>query len=111
MTYMPNMALAGYRPAPQTSIGITEADYFELLPPLSQAETQMNMTYLLGSIYHTQLGEYGDRYFTDIRVVELLRKFQDRLRKIELEINARNETRFTHYDVLLPSRIPQSINI
>jgi arachidonate 15-lipoxygenase len=114
MTYMPNMALAGYHPAPQTIRGMTEDDYFELLPPLSQAETQMNMTYLLGSIYHTQLGEYGDEYFAvsaDSPVVKLLKKFQDRLREIELEINARNEIRSTHYDVLLPSRIPQSINI
>jgi arachidonate 15-lipoxygenase len=111
MTYMPNMALAGYRPAPQTNVGMTENDYFELLPPLSQAETQMNMTYLLGSIYHTQLGEYGDEYFADSPVAKLLEKFQERLREIELKINARNEIRSTHYDVLLPSRIPQSINI
>jgi arachidonate 15-lipoxygenase len=111
MTYMPNMPLAGYRPAPQTTRGITEADYFELLPPLSQSETQMNMTYVLGSIYYTQLGHYGDRYFTDSRVAKLLDNFQERLQEIELEIEARNEIRITHYDVLLPSKIPQSINI
>ncbi len=111
MTYMPNMPLAGYCAAPQTTLGITEIDYFELLPPLSQAETQMNMTYLLGSIYYTELGKYGDEYFTDVRVEKALKKFQNRLREIELEINARNEVRSTYYDVLLPSRIPQSINI
>ncbi len=111
ITYMPNMPLAGYREAPKTSIQINEADYFALLPSLSQAETQMNMTYLLGSIYYTQLGNYGDSYFADSRVVKLLQEFQEKLCTIELKINARNEVRSTHYNVLLPSKIPQSINI
>ncbi|MBA2748341.1 MAG: lipoxygenase [Tatlockia sp.] len=110
LTYMPNMPLAGYRKAPETNIQ-NEADYFALLPSLSQAETQMNMTYVLGSVYYTQLGDYGDSYFTDSRVVKLLQEFQEKLRTIELEINARNEVRFTHYTTLLPSKIPQSINI
>lgn len=111
MTYMPNMPLAGYRAAPKTTVGISETDYLDLLPPLSQAETQMNMTYLLGSLYYTKLGHYGDSYFTDSRVADILKAFQEKLRAIELEINARNEVRSTHYDFLLPSKIPQSINI
>jgi arachidonate 15-lipoxygenase len=111
MTYMPNLPLAGYRAAPQTNEVITKDDYFELLPPLSQAETQLNMTYLLGSIYYTKLGEYEAGHFADIRVVPVLKEFQDRLKQIELEIKARNEVRSTYYDVLLPSKIPQSINI
>ncbi len=110
MTYMPNMPLAGYREAPKVT-DMTDEDYFALLPSLSQAETQMNMTYLLGSIYYTQLGNYGESYFTDSSVVKILQDFQESLHKIELEIQARNEVRFTHYDVLLPSKIPQSINI
>ncbi|MBW4641168.1 MAG: hypothetical protein KME05_23725 [Gloeocapsa sp. UFS-A4-WI-NPMV-4B04] len=110
LTYMPNMPLAGYRKAPETNIQ-NEADYFALLPSLSQAETQMNMTYVLGSVYYTQLGDYGNSYFTDSRVVKLLQEFQEKLRTIELEINARNEVRFTHYTTLLPSKIPQSTNI
>ncbi|MGB8701105.1 MAG: lipoxygenase family protein, partial [Thermosynechococcaceae cyanobacterium] len=111
MTYMPNMPLAGYHEAPKTTAGISEADYFALLPSLNQSETQMNMTHLLGSVYYTKLGRYGDSYFTDSRVVNLLKEFQERLATIELEINARNEVRFTHYEALLPSKIPQSINI
>ena len=69
------------------------------------------MTFLLGSIYYTKLGYYGDSYFTEGRVVQLLQTFKQRLDTIELEINARNEVRFIRYDVLLPSKIPQSINI
>jgi arachidonate 15-lipoxygenase len=111
MTYMPNMPLAGYKEAPKTNMGLSEADYFALLPSLTQAETQLNMTYLLGSIYYTKLGDYGDAYFADNRAIESLQEFQEKLLAIELEINTRNEVRSTHYDVLLPSKIPQSINI
>jgi arachidonate 15-lipoxygenase len=111
MTYMPNMPLAGYRAAPKTTDGISAADYLDLLPPLSQAESQMNMTYLLGSVYYTKLGHYGDKYFTDSRVGDILKAFQEKLRTIELEIAARNEVRSIHYDSLLPSKIPQSTNI
>jgi arachidonate 15-lipoxygenase len=111
MTYMPNMPLAGYREAPKTTKGMSEQDYLKLLPPLSQAENQMNMTYLLGSVYYTRLGNYGDSYFSDDRVKDLLKVFHERLLSIELEITARNEARPTEYNVLRPSKIPQSINI
>jgi arachidonate 15-lipoxygenase len=111
MTYMPNMPLAGYREAPKTTVGISEQDYLDLLPPLCQAESQMNMTYLLGSVYHTRLGNYGDSYFSDNRVQDLLKVFHEKLLTIELEITARNEVRPIEYNVLRPSKIPQSINI
>lgn len=111
MTYMPNMPLAGYREAPKTMKGMSEQDYLDLLPPLSQAENQMNMTYLLGSVYYTRLGNYGDSYFSDDRVKDLLKVFHQKLLSIELEITARNEARPTEYNVLRPSKIPQSINI
>jgi arachidonate 15-lipoxygenase len=111
MTYMPNMPLAGYREAPKTTVGISEQDYLDLLPPLCQAESQMNMTYLLGSVYYTRLGNYGDSCFSDNRVKDALKIFHEKLLSIELKINARNESRPTEYNVLLPSKIPQSINI
>ena len=111
MTYMPNMPLAGYREAPKTTVGVSEQDYLDLLPPLCQAESQMNMTYLLGSVYYTRLGNYGNSYFPDDRVKDILKVFHQNLLAIELEITARNEARPTEYNVLRPSKIPQSINI
>jgi arachidonate 15-lipoxygenase len=50
------------------------------------------------SVYYTRLGDYH------------LAKFQQELIKIEEEIKERNKTR-TPYEFLLPSKIPQSINI
>jgi arachidonate 15-lipoxygenase len=109
MTYGPNMPLAGYRPAP--AVGASLQDYLDLLPSLDQTETQMNMTYLLGSVYYTRLGEYGDTYFTDPQVKAPLLQFQTRLKQIGIVIDTRNATRPTFYDFLHPAKIPQSVNI
>jgi arachidonate 15-lipoxygenase len=61
-------------------------------------------------VYYTRLGDYGDDYFTDPIIQNHLADFQQELLKIENEINERNKTR-TPYEFLLPSKIPQSINI
>ena len=110
MSYAPAMPLAGYSPAPATQQGATEADFLKLLPPLDIAELQLNVGYLLGSVYFTQLGQYGDNYFSDPVIQGYLVEFQQALIAIEMEINQRNKSR-TPYEFLLPSRIPQSINI
>ncbi|ABW25861.1 lipoxygenase family protein [Acaryochloris marina] len=110
MTYIPNLPLAGYRPAPKSTKATTQ-DYFNLLPSLKQAETQMDMTYLLGSLYYTLLGEYGEEHFTDTRVQPLLKAFQQQLDAIGIIIDERNSVRPTFYDFLHPNKIPQSINI
>jgi arachidonate 15-lipoxygenase len=115
LTYMPNMPLAGYKEAPTSTIGVGRDHYFEMLPSLEQAETQMNMTYLLGSVYYTNLGAYDEDCFKDLQhksnVLDFLKAFQNKLAEIERVIHKRNESRSTYYDTLLPSKIPQSINI
>lgn len=110
MTYAPAMPLAGYAPSPVTQEGSSVGDYLKLLPPLEAAELQMEILYLLGSVYFTRLGDYGDNYFTDPVIQNYLVQFQQELSKIEEEIKQRNQTR-TPYEFLLPSKIPQSINI
>lgn len=111
MTYGPNMPLAGYEPAPTSPTGATSEEYLALLPSLEQAETQMNMTYSLGSVYYTRLGDYGKQYFVDRQVNGPLQKFRHRLKQIEITIDERNGTRPTFYNFLHPASIPQSINI
>lgn len=109
MTYAPAMPLAGYTPAPANG-GVSFPDFLKLLPPLEIAETQLQVGFVLGSVYYTQLGQYGAGYFTDPTVQGFLAQFQQDLAQIETTINQRNQTR-TPYTFLLPSRIPQSINI
>ncbi len=109
MSYVPNMPLACYAPAP-TSKHATHADYLAMLPPLNHANLQMGLGALLGTIRYTTLGEYGEGRFEDPRVAEPLRRFLDEIRQIGETIEARNRQR-RPYEFLVPSGIPQSINI
>ncbi|MGR3276509.1 lipoxygenase family protein [Acaryochloris marina NIES-2412] len=110
MVYTPGMPLAGYRPAP-TATALSSQDRLDQLPPLHQALNQMELTYLLGQIYHTQLGQYEKSWFSDERVQAPLHRFQANLLDIEDAIAERNRHRPYPYRYLQPSNIPQSINI
>lgn len=110
MSYAPAIPFAGYTPAPTSAVGATQEDYFNLLPPVSQAQGQLNLNFLLGSVYYTRLGDYTS--ILDMRVQQRLRNFQDNLKAIEVKIRGRNEQRtIGSYPYLRPSQIPQSINI
>jgi len=110
MSYAPAIPFAGYTPAPTSAVGATRQDYFNLLPPVSQAQGQLNLNFLLGSVYYTRLGDYTS--ILDMRVQQHLRNFQDNLKAIEVTIRGRNEQRtIGSYPYLRPSQIPQSINI
>ncbi|MEB3343024.1 lipoxygenase family protein [Okeania sp.] len=110
MSYAPAVPLAGYLPSSILKGEVTEEDYLNLLPPLEQAQDQLNLTYLLGSVYYTRLGEYPKDHFTDAQVKSLLEKFQENLEQVEVTIEQRNLHRIP-YRYLLPSKTPQSINI
>ncbi len=110
MSYAPAVPLAGYQPASVVKGDVTEQDYFNFLPPLKQAEGQLNILQLLGSIYYTRLGDYPQNHFKDSCVKPILEEFQQNLLNVETTITQRNINGFT-YEYLLPSQIPQSINI
>ena len=110
MTYAPAFPLASYSPAP-TKLD-EPGDLMSMLPPIDQAKTQLKVTYLLGSVYYTQLGQYSNSYFkSKPQLSSALLTFQNELKGIEKEINQKNRTRIMPYKFLLPSQIPQSINI
>lgn len=110
MGYAAALPMAGYLPASILKGGVSEQDYLNLLPPLDQAQRQLNLLYLLGSVYYNKLSKYPELHFTDPKVKPLLQVFQDNLQQVEATINQRNLNR-PAYEYLLPSRIPQSINI
>ena len=110
MTYAPAVPLAGYQPASVLEGKVTQEDYLNLLPPLEQAQEQLNLVYLLGSIYYKTLGDYSDNYFKDTLVKPALQEFRNNLLEAEATIHQRNQNR-PNYEYLLPSKIPQSINI
>lgn len=110
MNYAPAVPLAGYQPVSVLQEKVTEQDYLNLLPPLEQAQRQLNLVYLLGSIYYNQLGDYPENYFKDNLVKTPLERFRNNLLEIEATIHQRNQNR-PKYEYLLPSKITQSINI
>jgi arachidonate 15-lipoxygenase len=110
MSYPPAIPVAGYLPASILKGTISEQDYLNFLPPLEQAQRQSNLLRLLGSIYYNKLGDYPNKHFTDPSVKPLLHNFHSRLQQVEATIKQRNENRPV-YEYLLPSKIPQSINI
>jgi len=115
MSYTPAMPLAGYSPAPITTKGSgSDGDLIQLLPSLDIALGQLNLTYLLGSVYYTKLGYYPRDFEEGLsgEQKEALTCFQNQLETIENKIEKRNDdNRDVAYEYLMPSKVPQSINI
>jgi arachidonate 15-lipoxygenase len=109
MTFVPNMPLAGFTAAPGSGLA-GEQDLLDMLPPLSSARQQLVILYLLGSIHHTTLGQYGSPELCDGRIRGPLGAFHDELERIGTIIEERNRVR-APYRFLDPGGIPQSINI
>jgi arachidonate 15-lipoxygenase len=110
MSYAPAMPLAGYAPAPTTKRVATKADYIAHLPPREEAVLQMNTGYMLGATHYTRLGGYEKGCLREPRLEELAGRFSAKLGEIEQTIAERNRNR-RPYPFLLPSGVPQSINI
>lgn len=115
MSYAPAMPLAAYAPGPDgRSVTEPQDALLKTLPPLHEALFQLILGQGLGGVYFTRLGDYdrhqNGSYFSDTRVKGPLVRFHENLRQIEINIGNRNLHRAS-YTTLLPSRIPQSINI
>jgi arachidonate 15-lipoxygenase len=112
MAYAPAYPLAGYRAGPVP--GAAMADWLSMLPPVDLAHYQATLGVLLGSVHHTQLGHYPNHllhnFVGDPRITEPMEMFKRELDAISALIDQRNRARVP-YTFLLPSRIPQSINI
>ncbi|HEX8538335.1 MAG TPA: lipoxygenase family protein, partial [Cystobacter sp.] len=111
MTYAPATPPAAYRAAPLSESDSANSDYLDYLPPLELATLQMEFLHVLGGVFYTRLGHYQTHWFKDKQVGEPLARFQKKLDEIEKLITERNHTRFGPYPFLLPSRVPQSINV
>ncbi|MFM8926579.1 MAG: lipoxygenase family protein [Rhodoluna sp.] len=109
MSLVTNMPTALYSYPPTRLDGYTEKDLYALLPPLHAVQTQLNLAILLGTVNFTRLGDYSTE-LPDPKVEPALKQFQETLKEIEETIKLRNQVRIP-YCYLLPSRIPQSVNI
>ncbi|WP_395790200.1 lipoxygenase family protein [Aquimonas sp.] len=119
MTYAPAITGAGWQDAPAAQDGHDEQQWLAMFPPTNLALEQLNVLYLLGSVHFRALGDYRSNHFPylpwfeDHAIVKSggpLQRFQQSLREVQASIEARNTER-TPYPFLLPSGIPNSINI
>lgn len=109
MGYVPNAPLAAYaRPDVAASLE-------EMLPPPDNDLEQMRLTFILSAIRWGRLGSSDLIKFVDGGDREILAQFQADLQEIESQIETRNQQRRQEtgldYPYLLPSQIPNSINI
>ena len=119
MSYPPAIAGAGWHGAPDEAAKHTEKQWLEMMPPLKYGMDQLNIMYLIGSVHYRALGDYRSnhfpyrQWFEDDAIIKKdgpLNQFLKALKEVENTINVRNATRIT-YEFLLPSKIPNSINI
>lgn len=120
MTYAPAITGAAWSPVPAAGTSQSEADWLKLLPPIAEAQEQLNVLWLLGSVHYRPLGDYRVNHwpylpwFEDPKIIRPrgpLADFKAALKQVEAKIDARNQTRAVPYPYLQPSLIPTSINI
>lgn len=116
------LALANTLPIPQIP---TEKDFLSYLPPLDIATTQAQVAYFFTKVKYTTLGQYRKGHFTDEKLKKPLEQFLLLLERADGRIAERNRRRVGRwkatpnetiaenwaYTMMIPSRIPQSINI
>ena len=119
MTYAPALTGAGWQDAPAQQSGHSEQQWLAMFPPIQYAMEQLNVLHLLGSVHFRALGDYRSNdfpyleWFEDHAITKSdgpLKRFQHALSEVRTEIETRNTTRIS-YPFLLPSGIPNSINI
>jgi arachidonate 15-lipoxygenase len=110
MAFVPNIPLATYGNPLRRDEEVNEETILSILPPQKLAAKQLELMRTLSVFRPNRLG-YPDREFVDARAQKVLEKFQVSLQKIEQQISVRNETRLEPYLFLLPSNVPNSLNI
>ncbi|QDL08712.1 AraC family transcriptional regulator [Brasilonema octagenarum UFV-E1] len=110
IAFAPNMPLATYAPPPSRDQEIDEATILKILPPQKLAAKQLELMKTLTVFLPNRLG-YPDKNFVDVRAQKVLLQFQTKLQEIEQVIHERNQNRLEPYTFLLPSNVPNSLNI
>jgi len=120
MSFAPAVTGAGWTAAPTEQTGHNKQEWLGYMPPLTLALEQLDVLFLLGSVYYRPLGTYLSNdfpypaWFRDPAIIGAdcaLPRFQAALQEVEARIVARNAERRSPYSFLQPSLIPTSINI
>jgi arachidonate 15-lipoxygenase len=110
-TFAPSFPASAYLPPPSEGEIVDDARIEATLPPFGRAVGQ----FLQNQIAYYRLDRFGDYRGHDLgrcaKTAELVHALNDDLRAIEATIEARNRARPRRYTYLLPSLVPNSINI
>jgi arachidonate 15-lipoxygenase len=110
-TYIPAFPGAAYRPPPKDGEPVDEARIVDTLPPFSVGADQFQNNQIAYYRFD-KFGDYSKYPLAKVSVAQpLITRLQDDLRVIEDQINTRNRTRARPYEYMLPSLVPNSINI
>lgn len=100
-----------YAPPPRTREEASAARYEATLPPLHPAAAQFRNAQLAGFQYDT-FGRYDAYPLGRLGVAQAaIQALVRELEAVEAKIVARNDRRATPYRYLLPSRVPNSVNL
>lgn len=100
-----------YAPPPRSRVEADAARFEATLPPLRQAAAQFRNAQLAGFQYDT-FGCYDAYPLGRLALAQAaIQGLASDLRDIEREIGARNARRVVPYPYLLPSRVPNSVNL
>ncbi|CAN0224047.1 unnamed protein product [Ectocarpus sp. 6 AP-2014] len=126
MSFVPGNPPSIYVPPPTDKTERSFEEYLAYLPPLEIAAEQVVTGNILGTVFHTKLGDYDANQFSDKRVQPPLAKFQQAIEDIETDMVDENAFVVSSwrkrgkgkkaaanfgYTTLLPDKVPQSINI
>ena len=114
LSFVPNMPLAAYCDIDPQGGPVnfeTEAELMKLLPPTNETRRQLQVMNLLSAYRNDEFGHYPAGHFSDPAVLANVDNFQKRLARIETQIEERNLERVVAYNLLKPSRVPNSISI
>jgi arachidonate 15-lipoxygenase len=120
MTWVPNVTGSGWAPGPDSGEEPSEARWFAMMPAVDLALEQLNTLWVLGGVHYRKLGDYlapsfpYHPWFRDPDITRdggPLEDFRNDLRAVEAQIERNNLLRAVAYNYLLPSQVPESINI
>lgn len=109
--YAPVFPGAAYNPPPWRGELVHEARFLNTLPPIGTANRQ----FMYNTFLEYRYGKFGDYDgYALARLPEAsgpIRRLRSKLAKLEEAIRNREKHRMFPYDFLLPSRVPNSINL
>jgi arachidonate 15-lipoxygenase len=120
MTWVPNVTGSAWAPGADSPGPKDESTWFAMMPTVDLALLQLNTLWVLGGVHFRKLGDYLSpdfpyhAWFLDPKVTRdggPLEAFRNDLRAVEAQVEKNNAGRTVPYTFLLPSLIPQSINI